>query len=79
MWTGHLNLAVSVYKEAIYQKSDFFQVQQRVVIWGFYEGKSAKNEPKIDKFQNLVITFDCIEWGEWYELLGQTGLSTLSL
>ena len=25
---------------------------------GFYEGKLAKNEPKIDKFQNLVITFD---------------------
>ena len=23
-----------------------------------YKGKLAENEPKIDKFQNLVITFD---------------------
>ena len=34
------------------------RVQHRVLIWGFYKGKLAKNEPKIGKSQNLVITFD---------------------
>ena len=35
-------------------------MQHRVLIWKFYKGKLAKNEPKIDKFQNMVITLD---WG----------------
>ena len=51
LWPGHLNRAVSVYKEAKHQKSVFIskfdRVQHGVVIWGFYKGKSAKNEPKI--------------------------------
>ena len=29
------------------------KVQHTVLIWGFYKGKLAKNEPKIGKFQNV--------------------------
>ena len=53
----NLNLAVSVYKEAKNQKSDFFskidRVQHRVVIWGVCKGKSAKNGPNMRDIQNL--------------------------
>ena len=54
----------SVYKEANTKYQIFIlkidRLQHRVLISGLYRGKLAKNEPKIGKFQNLVITFD---WG----------------
>ena len=56
--TWPLNLAVSVYKEAKYQNSDFYLKNWPSAAW--CSEKSAKNEPKIYKFQNMVIPFD---WG----------------
>ena len=47
---NHLNLAVSVYKETKYQKSDWPSVPKGF-FWGFSKGKSAKIEAKIRNFK----------------------------